>query len=203
MDDDAAGGAGRRGDAVAEGLDAAVLGGFLAVLDRLGARDRVAYLLHDVFGLPPGETARVVGGSPAEAARCARRARERLRGGTPGHGGGAPGARRALVRAFLAASRARDAVALAALLAPDAVAYSERGAVHGAPAVAAAVAALIGPGTLVRPARVEGAVGAVAHVDGRPVAAVSFAFRGDRITGVEITTGTGGLRALGPVLPEA
>ncbi|MFI0826789.1 sigma factor-like helix-turn-helix DNA-binding protein [Streptomyces roseolus] len=201
--DDGAGPDGEREGAVAEGLDAAVLGGFLAVLDRLGARERVAYLLHDVFGLPPGETARVMGGSPAEAARCARRARERLRGGGPGGEDGGPGARRALVEAFLAAARARDAVALAALLAPDAVAYSERGAVHGAPAVAAAAAALARPGALLRPALVEGAVGAVAHVDGRPVAAVSFAFRRDRIVGVEITTGTDGLRALGPVFPEA
>ncbi|MFD6946188.1 sigma factor-like helix-turn-helix DNA-binding protein, partial [Streptomyces roseolus] len=69
--DDGAGPDGERGGTVAEGLDAAVLGGFLAVLDRLGARERVAYLLHDVFGLPPGETARVMGGSPAEAAPTA------------------------------------------------------------------------------------------------------------------------------------
>lgn len=201
MDDDAARDT-ERGGGGAEGLDAAVLGGFLAVLDRLGARERVAYLLHDVFGLSPGETARVMGGSPAGAARCARRARERLRGGGPGRDGGDPGARRALVEAFLAAARARDAVALAALLAPDAVAYSERGPVHGAPAVAAAAAGLAGPGVLLRPALVGGAVGAVAHVDGRPVAAVSFGFRRDRIVGLEITTGGDGLRALGPVFPE-
>ncbi|NML53515.1 DUF4440 domain-containing protein [Streptomyces sp. R302] len=194
---------GERGGAVAEGLEAAVLGGFLAVFDRLGARERVAYLLHDVFGLAPGETARVMGGSPAEAARCARRARERLRGGGTGSDGGDPEARRALVEAFLTAARARDAVALAALLAPDAVAYSERGPVHGAPAVAAEAAGLARPGALLRPALIEGAVGAVARADGRPVAAVRVGFRGDRIVSLEITTGADRLRALGPVFPEA
>ncbi|MFK3732111.1 sigma factor-like helix-turn-helix DNA-binding protein [Streptomyces sp. NPDC088090] len=185
---------------VAEGLDGSVLLGFLAVLDRLEPRTRLAYLLHDVFGLPPGETARVMGGSAAEAARRARWTRERLRGG------GAPRdavpRRRALVDAFLAAARARDAAALALLLDPEAVAYGERGPVHGAAAVAAAAAALVRPGALVRPVLVDGAVGVVASEAGRPVAALAFAFRRDRIAGVDVTTGEERLRALDLVFPE-
>ncbi|MFE1346281.1 sigma factor-like helix-turn-helix DNA-binding protein [Streptomyces sp. NPDC058757] len=185
---------------VAEGLDGSVLLGFLAVLDRLEPRTRLAYLLHDVFGLPPGETARVMGGSAAEAARRARWTRERLRGG------GAPRdavpRRRTLVDAFLAAARARDAAALAVLLDPEAVAYGERGPVHGAAAVAAAAAALVRPGALVRPVLVDGAVGVVASEAGRPVAALAFAFRRDRIAGVDVTTGEERLRALDLVFPE-
>ncbi|MFF2776838.1 RNA polymerase subunit sigma-70 [Streptomyces sp. NPDC058052] len=190
---------------VPEGLDETVLLGFLGVLDRIGARRRLAYLLHDVFGLGPGETARVMGGSAADAARRARRARERLRGGGTTRDGGDPGRRRALVDAFLTAARARDAVALAGLLDPEAVAYAERGPVHGAAAVALAAAAALSarPGEAIRPALVDGAVGLVALAAGRPVAAVAFGFRGDRIAGLDIATGADRLRALDLVLPDA
>ncbi|MFE6226040.1 RNA polymerase subunit sigma-70 [Streptomyces sp. NPDC057854] len=193
-------------------LDETVLLGFLAVLDRLDARRRLAYLLHDVFGLAPGETARVTGGTPADAVRGARAVRERLRGGGdatgPGRlreGAAGPGRRRAVADAFLAAARARDAAALAALLDPEAVAYGERGPVHGAAAVAvAAVTALSRvPGDAVRAALVDGAVGLVAYAAGRPVGAVAFAFRRDRIAALDITTDPAGLRALDLVFPDA
>ncbi|MFF9149212.1 DUF4440 domain-containing protein [Streptomyces sp. NPDC014861] len=262
---------------VAEGLDEAVLLGFLGVLDRLGDRRRLAYLLHDVFGLAPGETARVMGGSAAGAAREARRARERLRGGgavgdgatawdggqvrnggaawdggqvrnggaareggpvrhddtarsgaAAGNGGaarngdaarhggalrdgdaagagGGPGRRRTLVDAFLAAARARDAGALAALLDPEAVAYTEGGPVHGAAAVAPAAAAALSvrSGRTVRPALVEGAAGLVAFAAGHPVGAVAFGFRGERIVTLDITTAPERLRALDLIFPDA
>ncbi|MFI8326214.1 sigma factor-like helix-turn-helix DNA-binding protein [Streptomyces sp. NPDC085529] len=186
------------------GLDETVLMGFLAVLDRLGPRQRLAYLLHDVFGLAPGETARVMGGSAADAARRARRARERLRGGGTAREGGGPG-RRALVDAFLTAARARDAVALAGLLDPEAVAYAERGPVHGAAAVALAASAALSarPGDAVRPALVDGAVGVVAFAaGGGPVAAVAFGFRRDRIVSLDITTDADRLRTLDLVFPD-
>ncbi|MFD8013270.1 sigma factor-like helix-turn-helix DNA-binding protein [Streptomyces sp. NPDC058955] len=190
---------------VPDDLDETVLIGFLAVLDRLDARQRLAYLLHDVFGLAPGETARVMGGSAADAARRARRARERLRGGGPAGDGGDPGRLRALVDAFLAAARARDAVALAGLLDPEAVAYAERGPVHGAAAVALAASAALAarPGDAVRPALVDGSVGVVAFGAGRPVAAVAFGFRRGRIVGLDITTDPDRLRTLDLVFPDA
>ncbi|MFJ6409245.1 RNA polymerase subunit sigma-70 [Streptomyces hydrogenans] len=191
-------GGGIGGGPAHDGPDDAVLLGFLAVLGRLGSRERVAYLLHDVFGLAPGETARVMGGSAAEAARRARWARERLRGGAQP----VPARGRRLVDAFLAAARARDAAALAVLLDPEAVLHGERGPVHGAAAVAVAAAALARPGALVRPVLVDGAVGVVASEAGRPVAALAFAFRRDRIVGVDVTTGEERVRALDLVFPE-
>ncbi|MFI8514286.1 DUF4440 domain-containing protein [Streptomyces sp. NPDC085460] len=199
-----------RPEPVAEALDESVLLGFLGVLDRLGARQRLAYLLHDVFGLAPAETARVMGGTATEAARGARRARERLRGGgaaSAGAGAGAcddPVRQRTLVDAFLAAARARDAVTLAAMLDPEAVVYTEGGPVHGAAAVAAAAAAALPgpPGAVIRPALVEGAAGLVAYAAGTPVAAVAFTFRRERIVGLDITTEAERLRALELVFPE-
>ncbi|MFB7592156.1 DUF4440 domain-containing protein [Streptomyces sp. NPDC056169] len=183
------------------GADAVWLA-LLVVLESFGAEERLAYVLHDLFGLPPYETARVTGGSPVDAARRARRVRERIRGGRAARTDGDPGRQRAVVERFLAAARARDARALAALLAPDAVAFSERGPVHGAPAVAEAAAAFARLADVARPALIDGSVGLVAFVAGVPVSAVAFALRHDRIAVLDITTGDERVRALDLAFPD-
>ncbi|MFD8977361.1 DUF4440 domain-containing protein [Streptomyces sp. NPDC059593] len=183
------------------GVDAVWLA-LLVVLESLGAEERRAYVLHDLFGLPPYETARVTGGSPVDAARLARRVRERIRGGGAARAGGDPGRQRAVVERFLAAARARDARALAAVLAPDAVAYSAGGPVHGAPAVAEAAASFARLADVARPALVDGSVGLVVFAAGVPVSAVAFALRNDRIAVLDITTGEDRVRALDLAFPD-
>ncbi|MFC9340564.1 sigma factor-like helix-turn-helix DNA-binding protein [Streptomyces sp. NPDC057020] len=172
------------------------------MLESLGAEERLAYVLHDVFGLPSHETARITGRSPEEVARLARGARERVRGHGAAPTEGAGARQRAVVDLFLAAARARDARTLAAVLDPDVVAHSERGPVHGAPAVAEGAAAFARFADAARPALVDGAVGAVAFVDGRPVSAVAFTLRGDRIVTVSVTTGEARVRALDLVFSD-
>ncbi|MFE6852773.1 RNA polymerase subunit sigma-70 [Streptomyces sp. NPDC057674] len=172
------------------------------VLESLGAEERLAYVLHDLFGLPSHETARITGGSPEDVARLARAARERVRGHGAAPTEGAAARQRAVVDLFLAAARARDARTLAAVLDPDVVAHSERGPVHGAPAVAEGAAAFARFADVARPALVDGAVGAVAFVDGRPVSAVAFTLRGDRIVTVSVTTGEARVRALDLVFSD-
>ncbi|MET9543647.1 sigma factor-like helix-turn-helix DNA-binding protein [Streptomyces sp. NPDC006553] len=172
------------------------------VLESLGAEERLAYVLHDVFGLPSYETARITGDSPEEVARLARRARERVRGHDTARTEGGIGRQRAVVDLFLAAARARDARTLAAVLDPDVVAHSERGPVHGAPAVAEGAAAFARFADVARPALVDGAVGAVAFVGGRPVSAVAFTLRRDRIVTVSVTTGEDRVRALDLVFSD-
>ncbi|WP_241847641.1 hypothetical protein [Streptomyces sp. CB02009] len=172
------------------------------MLESLGVEERLAYVLHDVFGLPSHETARITGRSPEEVARLARGARERVRGHGAAPTAGAAARQRAVVDLFLAAARARDARTLAAVLAPDVVAHSERGPVHGAPAVAEGAAAFARFADVARPALVDGAVGAVAFVDGRPVSAVAFTLRGDRIVTVSVTTGEARVRALDLVFSD-
>ncbi|MFD3661487.1 DUF4440 domain-containing protein [Streptomyces sp. NPDC058659] len=174
----------------------------LVTLEALGAEERLAYVLHDLFGLPPDETARVTGGSPVDVVRLARRVRERLRGGGTARTDGVPGRQRAVVERFLAAARARDARALAAVLAPDVVAYSARGPVHGAPAVAEAAAAFARLADVARPALVDGSVGLVAFTAGTPVSAVAFALRHDRIVALDIVTGADRVRALDLAFPD-
>src|SRR6516164_344274 len=109
----------------------------LVVLDRLAPAERVAFVLHDMFG----EIAGITGRSPDAARQLASRARRRVRGddGAPG-AGKASGERLArqhtVAEAFLAASRAGDLTALLAVLDPDVVLHADQAAVPpGFPAV--------------------------------------------------------------------
>jgi RNA polymerase sigma-70 factor (ECF subfamily) len=55
----------------------------LVVLDTLTPRERLAFVLHDMFGVPFDEIAPIVGRSPLAAAQLASRARSRVRGAAP------------------------------------------------------------------------------------------------------------------------
>src|SRR5438477_9132747 len=91
----------------------------LVVLDTLPPAERVAFVLHDTFGLPFGEIASITGRSPAAARQLASRARRRIQGSEQ------PRPRlarqREVARAFLAAARGGDLGALIAVLDPDGV----------------------------------------------------------------------------------
>ncbi|MFF5786808.1 sigma factor-like helix-turn-helix DNA-binding protein [Streptomyces sp. NPDC012693] len=189
------------GEAVGSGVGSVWLALFVA-LDALGADERDAYVLHDVFGLPPHETARITGGSPEAVTRLARRARERIRGGGTTRTAGDERRQRVVVGRFLTAARARDARTLAAVLDPDVIAWSEDGPVHGAPAVAERAAAFARFAEATRPALVDGAVGAVAFVAGRPVSALALTLRRDRIVALSVTTGENRIRALDLAFPD-
>ena len=91
----------------------------LVVLDTLTPAERVAFVLHEVFGVPFGEIAPVVGHSPNAAKMLASRARRRMRGGAAPDAD--PARKREVVRAFLAAACEGDFGALLAVLDPDVV----------------------------------------------------------------------------------
>ncbi|PJI93811.1 sigma-70 family RNA polymerase sigma factor [Luteimicrobium subarcticum] len=97
----------------------AVGSALLLVLDALGPVERLTFVLHDVFGVPFEEIAPVVGRTPAATRQIASRARRRVRGG------GEPvpdrARQRAVVEAFLSASREGRFDDLLDLLDPDAV----------------------------------------------------------------------------------
>ncbi len=90
----------------------------LVVLDMLTPPERVAFVLHDMFGMPFEEIAPIVGRSPTASRQLASRARRRVRGSTddataPGSGTerrGAAGAQRARAETDSAGERveARD-----------------------------------------------------------------------------------------------
>src|SRR5919108_2426862 len=55
----------------------------LVVLETLSPRERLAFVLHDMFGMPFEEIAPIVERSPAATRQLASRARRRVRGATP------------------------------------------------------------------------------------------------------------------------
>src|SRR5262249_41355633 len=90
----------------------------LVVLDALQPAERLAFVLHDMFAMPFDDIAPLVGRTPTAARQLASRARRRVQGATPTSNAGLA-SQRAVVDAFLAASRAGDFEALVEVLDPD------------------------------------------------------------------------------------
>jgi RNA polymerase sigma factor (sigma-70 family) len=97
----------------------------LVVLETLAPAERLAFVLHDMFGVSFDEIATIVDKSPAATRQLASRARRRVQGKPVGDGD--PGRQREIVEAFLAASRGGDFEALLALLDPDVVLRADAG----------------------------------------------------------------------------
>src|SRR5689334_17174091 len=89
----------------------------LVVLDTLEPAERLAFVLHDMFGVPFEEIAPIVERSPGATRQLASRARRRVQG-APEPDGDLAGQRR-VVEAFLAASRGGDFDALMEVLDPE------------------------------------------------------------------------------------
>ena len=98
----------------------------LALLETLSPAERLAFVLHDMFGLPFEEIAPIVERNPAATRQLASRARRRVRvppqatAETLAH-------QREVVDAFLAASREGDFEALVSVLDPNVVFRADRG----------------------------------------------------------------------------
>src|SRR5262245_34738404 len=106
-------------------LDESVSMAFLVVLESLTPAERVAVILHDVFGYPFAEVAEITGRSPAACRQLASAARRRIRASRAPV---TPTARQAgIVRAFKAAWQAKDIDALIGLLDPGAIATADGG----------------------------------------------------------------------------
>lgn len=162
----------------------------LVVLDTLTPAERLAFVLHDVFGLPFAEIAPIVARTPSATRQLASRARRRVRGATPASPPDHT-RRRALVAAFLAASRAGDFAALVAVLDPGVVLRADRpvvavGAAAEVQGAAAVAETFAGRARDAQPALVNGSAGAVWAPGGRPRVVFSFTFTEDRIAGIEL-----------------
>jgi len=164
----------------------------LVVLETLGPAERLAFVLHDMFGVPFDEIAPIVGRSPAAARQLASRARRRVQGAPTAPDAGLP-AQRAVVDAFFAAAREGDFEALVTVLDPDVVLRADGGAsrpgttveVHGARAVAARAMTFAELSPYVRPALINGAAGVVVTPRGRPFSVMGFTVAGGRIVAID------------------
>jgi RNA polymerase sigma factor (sigma-70 family) len=165
----------------------------LVVLETLAPAERLAYVLHDMFGVPFDEIAPIVDRSPDAARQLASRARRRVQGKTT-----LPDAdldtQREVVDAFLAAARQGNFEALLEVLDPDVIQRTDVGALpvgasgvdHGAATVARQAIAFSRPDLEVRPALVNGVAGIVTLRDGKPFAISGFTIRNRRIVEMDI-----------------
>ena len=102
----------------------------LVVLEKLEPAERLAFVLHDVFGMTFEEIAPVVDRSVVAARQLASRARRRVQGQAPASDADLRKQRR-VVDAFLTAARDGDFEALVAVLDPAIVLRADGGAVKG------------------------------------------------------------------------
>ena len=168
-------------------LDESVGMAFLVVLESLTPAERVAFILHDVFGYSFAEVAGIVGRTPAACRQLASSARRRIRAS---QAPAAPAARQAgLVRAFKQAWEAQDIGALIGLLDPGATVVADGGGLAGAQPIegreqiARACVDLTGraPGLTILERTVNGQPGLVTQQDGVTAAVLAFDVARDRI----------------------
>jgi RNA polymerase sigma-70 factor (ECF subfamily) len=151
--------------------------------------ERIAFVLHDMFAVPFDQIAPVIGRSEAATRQLASRARRRVRGAEPPDRDLAR--QRQVVDAFFAAARGGDFDALVAVLDPDVVLRADGGLpgasaiIRGAQVVAGQALMFAGPARLVRPVLVNGAVGVLVTVDGRPVSVMGFTVTGGKISAID------------------
>ena len=166
----------------------------LVVLEALTPPERLAFVLHDVFGVGFDEIAAVVDRTPAAARQLASRARRRVRAEAP-----EPDAdlavQRQVVDAFVAAARAGDFEALLRVLDPDVVVTTDGGGrgpfarppLRGAAKVAHRASRMGARfASYAQPAIVNGQAGLV--VDGaprQPRIIASFRLRDGRIAAIQ------------------
>jgi len=166
----------------------------MIVLDSLGPNERLAFVLHDLFGVRFDEIGRIVGSSADAAKMMASRARRKVREGEAP--AGPDGERRRVVDAFLAASRGGDFEGLLRVLDPEVrlTVHTPGGVVVTLGATEVAGRAGMGAAAAVRGRRVmvhglHGTVGVVPGVvswreDGTALALLAFTVVGDRITAI-------------------
>jgi RNA polymerase sigma-70 factor, ECF subfamily len=171
-------------------LDESVGMAFLVVLEAMTPAQRVAFILHDVFGYSFTEVAEIVGRTPAACRQLASSARRRIRAA---RAPAAPAARQAgIVRAFRQAWEAKDIDALIGLLDPGATATADGGGlavtfldpIEGGEQIAAAwieIANRATAGTRLLERTVNGQPGLVAQQDGITVTVFAFDVADDRI----------------------
>lgn len=187
----------QRADPEQEAVLAEAVGiGLLVVLDRLEPSERLAFVLHDIFGVSFADIAPIVGRSPVAARKLASRARRRLRGASE-VGEADLERQRRVVGAFFAASREGDFAALLEVLDPDATLHVDpEVTASGEPAVATGAAAIAKRAQFGAAARgqssqlmlVDGGVGIVVAPFGHVRLVMQFQVADDRIYRIDIVT---------------
>jgi len=173
----------------------------LVVLETLEPAERLAFVLHDLFGVSFEEIAPIVGRSEVTARQLASRARRRVRG-APERDEAELARQHDVVKALLGALRAGDIEAAVAVLDPNVVIHGGGGSgreIHGArnwvkSAVVFARTKRIFDA--VEPALVDGTIGAIYAPGGRLERALRYTFKGGVITRIDVIVDAAQLKTL-------
>jgi RNA polymerase sigma factor (sigma-70 family) len=165
----------------------------LVVLETLDPVERLAFVLHDVFGMSFDEIAPIVDRSAVAARQLASRARRRVQS-RPRKTEHDVREQRRVVDAFMAAAQAGDFERLVAVLDPDIMLRADAGAltglsriVRGAGAVAAQAATFSRSGLSNQLVLVNGDLGFVSRrPDGRLFSVLGFTIAGGKIVEIDI-----------------
>jgi len=165
----------------------------LVVLEKLEPAERLAFVLHDVFGMAFGEIAPLVDRSVVATRQLASRARRAVQGQAPTADADLRTQRR-VVDAFLAAVQDGDFEALVAVLDPAIVLRADGGTikgmsrlVHGAQAVMAQAAMFSKLGLSNQMVLVNGDMGVVSRLpDGRVLSVIGFTIAGGKVVEMDI-----------------
>lgn len=182
-----------RSDPEQEALLAEEVGlALLVVLGTLAPAERVAFVLHDVFDLPFEDIAGIIGRSVEAARQLASRGRLRLRS-KPSPEVTLNG-QRAVVDAYLKATRARDLQALLAVLDPDAVLRLDAAVapdgiaavLRGADVVARRALGYPGRARFATPILIDGRLGIAVAPQGQLLGVMRLTIIGETITEIEV-----------------
>jgi RNA polymerase sigma factor (sigma-70 family) len=164
----------------------------LVVLETLAPPERLAFVLHDMFGVPFEQIAPIVERSSDAARQLASRARRRVRRAAPVPDADLS-AQWEVVEAFLAAAHEGNFEGLLAVLDPDVVLRADGGGVtelsrlvRGAETVASSATMWSRVGLDSRRALVNGTPGFVSLRDGRPFSVAAVTIAGGRIAEIDI-----------------
>jgi RNA polymerase sigma-70 factor (ECF subfamily) len=165
----------------------------LVVLETLEPAERLAFVLHDVFGMTFDDIAPIVDRSAVAARQLASRARRRVQGRAPNAERDLR-QQRTVIDAFMAAAQKGDFEGLVAVLDPDIVLRADGGAVaglsrvvRGASAVAVQAATFSRSGLSNQLVLVNGHLGFVSRrPDGRVFAVIGFTIANGKVVEMDI-----------------
>jgi RNA polymerase sigma-70 factor (ECF subfamily) len=162
----------------------------LMVLETLNPAERLAFVLHDMFGVPFEEIAPLVDRTPDAARQLASRGRRRLQAADPESDVDFDG-QREVVEAFIEAAREGEFDRLVNVLHPDVVLRADFGPdreaqeLRGVEAVTAQARNFAGMGARGHIVRVNGGVGTVAFLEGKPLSVGAIRVREGQIVEID------------------
>jgi RNA polymerase sigma-70 factor (TIGR02957 family) len=191
----------------------------LVVLESLTPEERAVFVLREVFGFTHAEIGDTLGRSPASVRQLAHRAREHVQARRPRFDVDW-NQQREVTERFLAAAAGGDIDGLMTVLAPDVTLLTDGGGkaraalrpITGADKVARWVAGVAGRPWMgveisemrLAVAEINGSPGTLVTAGGRPIAALTLAVAGGRVTAIQLLANPDKLAAIaaGRTLPR-